>query len=346
MPAELTDLLSQAEGLRLSGELEAALEAFSQAQVAAQRSGKVAQQANALLGLGECLLALGRHAEGLDVVDDARSVADLAGKREISSRALGLRGRILALQGITGAAVAALREAVAVLAGSADTAALAAASTQLNQLLASLEPEVDAPAFGGPPGEPDSAASPPAVPVPGDFRVALLAAFAQELVGLPDVESLQERVIDLAMQIVQADHGLMLLLENGDLRALVTRTDDPAEDWTYSRTIAERVLQSGEPFFAIDALSDPRLAARQSVMALSLRTVVCVPLVAREDTLGVMYLDRRLINEVFTTEDLEVVTALAALTAQALVAARRIRDLEQLNQDLEHQLEALRASAG
>lgn len=342
--------LRQADSLRLSGDPEAALEPYRQAQIQAQQAGDGLCQAQALAGLGECLMILGRHEEGLDVLEDARSVADLAGHPAIAARALGLKGRILAFQGLAGPAETALREALVAAEASEDPRAIESASAQLAQLLGSLAPPPSA--TNGPESLPPGAGA-HAVPGPatqaaadagaqlvpsGDFRVALLAAFAQELVGLPDVESLQERVLDLAMQIVQADHGLLLLLEDGRLQARVVRPEDPGEDWTYSTGIAQRVLASGEPFFAIDALSDPRLAARQSVMALALRTVVCVPLLAREDMLGVMYLDRKLVNEVFSTADLEVVTALAALAAQALVSARRIRDLEWQIRVLEREL--------
>ena len=115
----------------------------------------------------------------------------------------------------------------------------------------------------------------------------------------------------------------------------MTRGAEQNEDWSYSATIAQQVLWSGEPLFVFDALSDPRLSLKQSVAALSLHTVVCVPFATNEQTLGVIYLDRRSINNAFTTADLEVVTALASQTAQALVSVRHIRDLERKNKELE-----------
>jgi diguanylate cyclase (GGDEF)-like protein len=64
-------------------------------------------------------------------------------------------------------------------------------------------------------------------------------------------------------------------------------------------------------------LTDPNVSTAQSVIALRLRSVMCVPLISRGDALGAIYIENRSNRNVFDNEDIQ---ALEYFAAQAAVA--------------------------
>jgi transcriptional regulator with GAF, ATPase, and Fis domain len=116
---------------------------------------------------------------------------------------------------------------------------------------------------------------------------------------------LLSRVTDQAIDLLGADRGFVLLADDADpshpfsaRAARDRRKDDPSVQ--FSRSIAERVLQTGEPIVTNDARTDARLGEAQSVHALSIHSVACVaiPRVRTPGPLGmtpigVLYLETR-----------------------------------------------------
>ena len=82
------------------------------------------------------------------------------------------------------------------------------------------------------------------------------------------------------------------------------------------------MAREGVPQLTSDAQSDAWLSARQSVMILGLRSILCVPLQFKGNTIGVIYVDNRLQVGLFTPADLELLTAIAATAAVAIENAR------------------------
>jgi adenylate cyclase len=88
------------------------------------------------------------------------------------------------------------------------------------------------------------------------------------------------------------------------------------------------VLNSGEALLADNAYKDPRTQAGQSVAALSLRSVLCVPLSYRGKLLGVIYIDNRLRAGVFTEREKALLVAFANQAAVALENARLYDEMQ------------------
>ncbi len=103
-------------------------------------------------------------------------------------------------------------------------------------------------------------------------------------------------------------------------------TDEPQ----ISHTILNEVLTSGHPLLADNAYKDEQFRNKQSIARLSLRSVLCVPLVHKGDTLGVVYVDNRLQSGVFTEREKNLLMAFANTAAVAIVNARLYRDLQHL----------------
>ncbi|MCA9647503.1 MAG: sigma 54-interacting transcriptional regulator, partial [Myxococcales bacterium] len=151
--------------------------------------------------------------------------------------------------------------------------------------------------------------------------------------------------IDSAIELTGAERGFVLLAEGatagGEAKkfsVVVARNVDRERigrsHLKFSRSIAEQAVKSGEPVLTVDASSDPRFVSNQSVHAMQLKSVVCVPIRSPERTLGALYLDNRFRPANFDEADMGLLLAFADQVAIALRNA-------QLHDELRLQADAL-----
>jgi transcriptional regulator with GAF, ATPase, and Fis domain len=134
------------------------------------------------------------------------------------------------------------------------------------------------------------------------------------------------RVVDALVLWAGVERGLLLLrAPDGRLvpRAArnLARADLTGEQLSLSQTLARRAMDAREPVVAVDAAGELS-ALHASVHALALRSVLAVPLIARGDVLGVVYLDDRIRRGAFGERELSWAKTIAALAALAIADAR------------------------
>jgi serine/threonine-protein kinase PknK len=137
---------------------------------------------------------------------------------------------------------------------------------------------------------------------------------------------LLDQVLDALILWTGVERGLLLLKAPGGRLVPrsgrnIARDDLVGEQLALSTSLAERALEEREPVIAVDAAGElPDLYA--SVHALKLRSVLAVPLIARGDVLGVVYLDDRVRRGAFGKKELAWVRLVAALASVAIADAR------------------------
>lgn len=142
-----------------------------------------------------------------------------------------------------------------------------------------------------------------------------------------DLQALLPRVIDQVVRATGAERGfLMLGSSKDDLTFHVARGLDQetisSPEFEISRGVVERVAESHEPVLTVDAQTEGWLAERKSIHQLNLRSLMCVPLRAKGDTIGLVYVDNRMQAGIFTEEDLALLEAIASSAAVAIENAR------------------------
>jgi transcriptional regulator with GAF, ATPase, and Fis domain len=156
---------------------------------------------------------------------------------------------------------------------------------------------------------------------------------SRELEAIVRSLSERERLGDLLTHVVDAlvlwtgvERGLLLMrAPDGRLvpRAArnLERADLRGEQLALSQTLAQRALELREPIVATDASGDVE-SFHRSAVALKLRSVLAVPLIAGGEALGVVYLDDRIRRGAFGPRELGWVRTIASLAAIAIADAR------------------------
>jgi Nif-specific regulatory protein len=156
------------------------------------------------------------------------------------------------------------------------------------------------------------------------------------------VEELQKTLLELLFEVVPAERGAILLTDAGSQEDAsefasvfgLDRRGEPDESIKVSRTVTKRVLQHGESLLANNLADATDLESADSLITERPRSILCVPLIMLERTLGVIYLDTRDPESVFDKDHLQLVSAISAITAVAIENARHIEWLVSENQRL------------
>src|ERR1051326_8874161 len=145
------------------------------------------------------------------------------------------------------------------------------------------------------------------------------------------LDNILERLLELLFEVVPAQRGAILLTDQGSFETSVVFGLDRAQGKNaavnVSRTIVQQVLRDGVALLANNAAAETRLV-RDSLIAARTHSVLCVPLVLFDRTLGVVYLDSTQPRDHFNRDHLQLVTAIAGIAAVALENARQFESLE------------------
>jgi Nif-specific regulatory protein len=152
------------------------------------------------------------------------------------------------------------------------------------------------------------------------------------------LEQVLDKVMDLAIEIVRAERGLVFLYrsETDEMNLVVARNmegetiDDATE---YSRSILKEAGR-GRPILSHDAESDTRFKEFRSVSIYHIHSLLCVPLIIKQRVIGTVYVDTRQPGVVFSEDDLHFLEAFANQAAIAIENARLYEQIQQENRYL------------
>jgi len=155
--------------------------------------------------------------------------------------------------------------------------------------------------------------------------------------AIRDLEELQAQLLDLIFEVVPAGRGAILLGEaNSEFNSLYARTRQPGQHQLVrvSRTIARHVMKENVAILGVDVAANEALRDVQSLAVSEVRSLVCVPLSVFDRVIGCIYLDSTTTANRFHEDHLQLMAAVAGVSAVALDNARRAQWLEQENQRL------------
>jgi putative nucleotidyltransferase with HDIG domain len=157
----------------------------------------------------------------------------------------------------------------------------------------------------------------------------------QVLKEIDDIKLLLENFMDLIMEEVPASRGYIFLLnrDSGLPIPYVRRPQELIEEDTeiiVSQTILQTAVAKREALLSNDALVDERFVHSRSVANLKVRSAMCAPLINRDKVLGIIYVDSTSQSNLFSQDDLSLLSAMAAKAGVTIENARLYDDLRSL----------------
>jgi len=160
------------------------------------------------------------------------------------------------------------------------------------------------------------------------MQLQALAEISSVVNSSLDLTTVLNEVMDTIVKLTGAERGFLMLKNDvtGELDFRIARNVDretlQASSFEISRSIVNRVAQSGEPVVTTNAQEDPRFGKQESVVAFNLRSILCVPLKMKGELTGVIYADNRVRTGLFNERDRDILAAFSNQAAVAIVNAR------------------------
>lgn len=159
-------------------------------------------------------------------------------------------------------------------------------------------------------------------------RLMLIQDIGQQMVTQFDLDKLFDFLLDKIFDILHPDNGLIGLIDR-DTKQLVPmavrqrklKTDRQGKRRLHiSQTLLRRVFQKKIAILSADTQSE--MGSNVSVMALDIRSAMCVPMILQDELLGIIHVDSETVTNSFNQQDLDLLTVLANQAALCIHTAR------------------------
>jgi len=177
-------------------------------------------------------------------------------------------------------------------------------------------------------------------------RMKALQAAAVMINRVTDLKGRLNAILDLAIEIMEADCGFLILYDEKTQKTTVAlhrgmgifdESSDKevdaiiAESATPSMSIAREVLRTGRSIAVTDLRRGSQFDGALSVMVQGVLAVLCAPMMFDEQLIGLIYVDfrdvRKLVSRRIGPGDRELFEALASLSATAIQNAKFFRNI-------------------
>jgi hypothetical protein len=152
---------------------------------------------------------------------------------------------------------------------------------------------------------------------------ALIRA-GQELSENRPLSELFPVILDLAIQAVNAQRGVVLILEGDSLVPKAHKGDG----FRISSGVRDRVLRDKTSILVRDAQLDEAFKGRMSIVEQKVHTMMAVPLQTKERIIGLIYVDSPFVLREFTKDDLNLLSVMGHIAAIRVENAR-LAEIEQ-----------------
>jgi Nif-specific regulatory protein len=152
------------------------------------------------------------------------------------------------------------------------------------------------------------------------YRILLMI---KEILEEPNPEEMISRILETALEFTDMERAV-LILQNGHPRIYKSATLDDTtvqEICEISRSAMESSHETGKPFLCFDASLHPAFKSKQSILANHIMSIVCLPLRAKDQILGALYLDSREGVESLASTEQVLLEIFASIVSLALDSA-------------------------
>lgn len=184
-------------------------------------------------------------------------------------------------------------------------------------------------------------------PLTSSTSLDALFEIALTLNSIQEPGALLEHVLEVAMNTLSADRGLVLMSSTDKPEGFEVKTthnfseEQLGDVVRISTSVVHRVLQTGEPVLLHEALGDEQFRHAESIIVQQIRSIACVPLRIKSRQIGAIYMDCLTDRGRFKRENLPFLEAFANLAALAIENARFYQTLREENRQLRREIQSL-----
>jgi transcriptional regulator with GAF, ATPase, and Fis domain len=174
-----------------------------------------------------------------------------------------------------------------------------------------------------------------------DRNLARLYSLALEMGASETREELVEKVLDGLLELMKADVGAILFVKEDRELEVATHKHRDAKSPKYhkvSQFVSNEVLASKQAILAEDINQDKHLRIRESLTDLQVSSLICAPILFRDQLFGLIHLYCTSPENGLDGDDLELSLAIARQFAVALFQIQRREKLAAANRSLRDQL--------
>lgn len=168
----------------------------------------------------------------------------------------------------------------------------------------------------------------------GNLQTRALIRAGRELAGHRPLAELFEVIMDLSLEAVGANRGVLIALEGDQLVVRAAR----GQGFQISSAVRDRVINEGASVLVVDAQSDEAFRQQKSIFIHNVRSMIAVPLQAKDRVIGLIYLDSPNMIQPFSRDDLNLLTVMGNVAAIRIEHAR-LAEVEQAERLLAKELD-------
>lgn len=169
----------------------------------------------------------------------------------------------------------------------------------------------------------------------GGFLLKEILNLGKEIVNIRESRDLMLKIISSVCRITGAERGAIFLWNESQLDIKASKNILPEQvshsDFEPSLKVIEEVASTAEGCIK-------KFNSEEKIHSLlskgTFRTVICVPMILRDQVKGVLYLDNRILGSSFKASDLELLSYFAALAAIAIDNVTSYEEIQLQNQKL------------
>jgi transcriptional regulator with GAF, ATPase, and Fis domain len=160
-----------------------------------------------------------------------------------------------------------------------------------------------------------------------------------------ELEQVLKAIIDNVVDLTGAERVYLMVREtdSGELTPRTARNWDREtireDEIMISRKVINLAVTQKAPILTTNAQQDTRFGDSESVIRYALRSILCVPLLVRDTSVGVLYADNRIARGVFVETHIPLLAAFGTHAAVAIdnarIYAQTKSELEQARRELE-----------
>lgn len=160
-----------------------------------------------------------------------------------------------------------------------------------------------------------------------------------------DISALLKKIMNVVLEASGAQSGYLIIEEGGDL--MVRAESKVSEKGSVStaayrlkdasgiaKAIVRYVHRTKQPVLLHNACEEGDFKDNLEVQSMQLRSVLCLPLIEKSRMIGLLYLENRLSNSVFTPGKTEVTRLLTSQAAISLENARLVEEMKKVEEQI------------